>query len=144
MEKNHPPHTITYGQFAPENIERYQSLIKRLVSALANRPVTNQKLESPGFDLYFSAFQVWMKNCAENPEKAFEQQVSFWRDTASNYFGAQQTAYEATLKGFSDEQKTNLRPKDRRFSSPYWEKNPWLKFLRDQYLTTAQAAAEIV
>ncbi|MEM9332517.1 MAG: class I poly(R)-hydroxyalkanoic acid synthase [Pseudomonadota bacterium] len=144
MEEKQIPDTDDRSKIAVETYERYQTLLHRLVSALANKPVTNQKLESPGLDLYTSAFQVWMKNCAENPEKAFEQQVAYWRETATNYFNAQQAAYDSSMRGSSVEDQARSNSKDRRFTSPYWDKNPWLKFVRDQYLTTARATSELV
>ena len=136
---------IDFGK-TQEHADRYQELVRRLVSALANRPVTNQKLEAPGFDLYMSAFQAWMQDCAENPTRAYDQQASFWRETAQNYFSAQQNAYSALANQSSDDPAPTKEKSvnDRRFRSPYWNTNPWLQFLRDQYLTTSAATASVL
>ena len=109
--------------------------------------VPNHKLEAPGLDLFFSAFNAWMKDCAENPSRALDQQMSFWKETAQNYFKAQENLYSAMSGGWGNQDNdphTNSRSKDRRFQNPHWESNPWLQFIRDQYLTTSQATAELV
>ena len=50
----------------------------------------------------------------------------------------------ATHPDTGSPEKINARPSDRRFSNPNWDNNPWLRFLRDQYLTTTRSAAELV
>eukprot|EP00903_Cladosiphon_okamuranus_P022471 g20668.t1 len=77
---------------------------------------------------------------AQNPTRLLEQQVQYWGKSVQNFAEAQQIMANA-LK--SDEMKAQTaeppRSTDRRFSNPMWETNPYFKFLRDQYLTNAEA-----
>lgn len=147
MDKDPKPQFEDFAQLSSEKAIRYQKLIERLIAALANRPVVNQKLEAPGFELYLSAYQAWAKDYVDNPEKSFQQQVSFWRETAQNFYNAQQAAFGSFGTDAATEDKlkeTSQRPKDRRFGSPVWDSNPWMQFLRDQYLTISNSTRELM
>ena len=133
-------------EVAADNMDRFRSLSSRLVKALSGRPESNQKIEAPGFDIYMKAMGAWFADNAENPQKSYERQAKFWGETMQNLANAQQHAMASMMSAWdgNDEAKAAAKPVDRRFSNPLWNENPWLQFVRDQYLTTSAAVESMV
>ncbi|MEM7321051.1 MAG: class I poly(R)-hydroxyalkanoic acid synthase, partial [Pseudomonadota bacterium] len=76
--------------------------------------------------------EVW-----QNPAKLMEQQLEFWGKSVMNFAQAQQ----ALTKG---DTAADDGPRDRRFSNPMWENNPYFQFVKKQYMTNAQAIEQAV
>ncbi|MGI9364756.1 MAG: PHA/PHB synthase family protein, partial [Rhizobiaceae bacterium] len=131
------------------NMERLQVLTQRLIKVLANRQPTDPKMEAPGYDFYMKAANAWMAGLVSHPEKMAEQQAQYWRDSMNNMMSAQQAMADTFAKGFgqepnSDNAQEKRSRRDRRFSNAHWDTNPWFHFIRDQYLATSRAIAELV
>ena len=76
---------------------------------------------------------------AQNPTKLLEQQVQYWGKSVLNFAEAQQMMAEALAKKDEEGEAPKPAVNDRRFANPMWENNPYFKFVRDQYLTNAEA-----
>ncbi|MCK5500602.1 MAG: class I poly(R)-hydroxyalkanoic acid synthase, partial [Tritonibacter mobilis] len=123
-----------------ENLLRVEQLSKRLMDVLAQKKTHNPGLDAPNQELFARAASSYWAAMAQNPTRLLEQQVQYWGKSVQNFAEAQQIMANA-LKSDEVEAQTAEPPRstDRRFSNPMWETNPYFKFLRDQYLTNAEA-----
>ena len=123
-----------------ENLVRVEQLSKRLMDVLAQKKTHNPGLDAPNQELFARAASSYWASMAQNPTRLLEQQVQYWGKSVQNFAEAQQIMANA-LKSDEMEAQTAEPPRstDRRFSNPMWETNPYFKFLRDQYLTNAEA-----
>ncbi|WP_242626622.1 class I poly(R)-hydroxyalkanoic acid synthase [Paracoccus sediminis] len=117
-----------------ENIERIETLGKRLMSALSTRPMPNPGIEAPGPDLLMTAANAWMKTLSEQPARVLETQVNYWGDTLKNYANVQMAV--ARGQAAADHDDASL---DKRFSNPLWQSHPYFNFVKRQYLINAKA-----
>ncbi|TNJ48240.1 alpha/beta hydrolase [Phaeobacter sp. B1627] len=127
-----------------ENLERVELLSKRLVDVLAQKKPSTPGLDSPNQELFARAASSYWSAMAQNPTRLLEQQVQFWGKSVLNYAEAQQMMANALNQDGADGADPEApaappRPTDRRFANPMWEKIPYFKFVRDQYLTNAEA-----
>jgi len=122
-----------------ENLERVEQLSKRLVEVLAQKKTHNPGLDAPNQELFARAASSYWAAMAQNPSKLLEQQVQYWGQSVLNFAEAQQAMAQALSTEAQEEGAAEGRPADRRFANPMWDKNPYFKFVRDQYLTNAEA-----
>ncbi|MGI9354659.1 MAG: PHA/PHB synthase family protein [Rhizobiaceae bacterium] len=117
---------------------RMQEMTARLAAALANRQPSDPAMQGPGRDFYSKLVSAWFTQMSAEPAKAMEHASGYWSATMRNWAFAMQ----AMMPHDGGAQET--KRKDRRFSNPLWEVNPWFRFLKDQYLLTAKTAQEAV
>ncbi len=130
----------------PENIERLTSniqkieeLTKRLVSALAQRKHFNPAIEAPSGELFVKAASAYWSDMASNPSRLLESQLEMWSKSLQFYIDAQNMIAEGKF-----ELPEFDFPKDRRFSHPMWETNPYFSLIRRQYVMNSDAIREAV
>lgn len=117
-----------------ENIEKMDALSKRLMAVMAHKREVPKALQGPGPDLYQKAAAAYLSEMASNPAKILEGQVEYWGKTLKSYVAAQK---ELALGETAE--PAEPAAKDRRFSNPMWETNPYFRFLRQQYQTNTDA-----
>ncbi|MBP0481313.1 PHA/PHB synthase family protein [Sagittula salina] len=122
------------------NLKRVEELSQRLVQALTKRSPTPHALNGPDATLYTKAAQAYMQEWMTNPAKLIEQQVGYWGKTVSNFMEAQQALAAGKL---TMPERTSER-QDKRFQNPLWETNPYFNYVKEQYLTNADAIREAV
>ena len=121
-----------------ENMVQVETLSKRLVEVLAGKKGHTPALDGPNQELYARAASAYMAEAWQNPAKLLEHQIEFWGKSVMNFAEAQQ----ALVGGeFEDD---DAGPKDKRFSNPMWDTNPYFRFIRQQYQTNAQAISQAV
>lgn len=121
-----------------ENLSRIEALSARLATALARRRVPRPSLEGPGPELYAKAMTAWMTELMTDPARLYEHQVEYWARTLKHMAEAQAALAHDPLTGVPEDPG----PDDPRFSSPAWNQNPWLNFIKQQYLITAESLEE--
>lgn len=117
-----------------ENIERIETLGKRLVTALSARQMPNRGVEGPGPDLFVTAANAWVKSLSEQPGRVMENQVNYWGETLKNYASTQMAVARGKTIPTDDGGAT-----DKRFSNPLWNSHPYFSFVKRQYLINAKA-----
>jgi len=124
-----------------ENLVRVEHLSKRLIEVLAQKKGHNPGLDAPNQELFARAASSYWAAMAQNPTRLLEQQVQYWGKSVQNFAEAQQAMAQTLAAAQNEEGETTERPavNDRRFANPMWETNPYFRFLRDQYLTNAEA-----
>lgn len=122
-----------------ENMDKVEELSKRLVDAMSGKKGHNPALDGPNQELYAKAASAYWAEAMQNPAKLLEQQIEFWGQSVLNFAEAQQ----ALVSGEEAEEAASA-PRDKRFSNPLWETNPYFKFIRQQYQTNAEAIAQAV
>ncbi|WP_420003262.1 class I poly(R)-hydroxyalkanoic acid synthase [Arenibacterium sp. LLYu02] len=122
-----------------ENLERVEQLSKRLMEVMAHKKPHNPGLDGPNQELFARAASSYWTAMAQNPTKLLEQQVQYWGKSVLNFAEAQQMMAEALAKKDEEGEAPKPAANDRRFANPMWENNPYFKFVRDQYLTNAEA-----
>ena len=68
-----------------------------------------------------------------DPAKLMEHQLGYWGETLKHYVETQQKMMQGAQAPASD------GPKDRRFANPMWDTHPWFAYIKQQYLTNAEA-----
>ncbi|CUH44143.1 PHA/PHB synthase family protein [Ruegeria atlantica] len=121
-----------------ENMEKVEELSKRLVDAMSGKKGHNPALDGPNQELYAKAASAYWAEAMQNPARLMEQQIEFWGQSVMNFAEAQQA-----LVG-SEAEEAASGPRDKRFSNPLWETNPYFKFIRQQYQTNAEAISQAV
>jgi polyhydroxyalkanoate synthase len=122
-----------------ENLAKVEALSQRLVAALSSKRTPNPALEGPGQDLYLKASTAFLREWMENPSKLLETQINYWGQSLKHYFEAQQVLAKGKIAPPED-----TGPKDRRFSNPLWDTNPYFNFVKQQYLISAKAVEDAV
>lgn len=117
-----------------ENMGKIEALSQRLIAAMANKPATPTSLQGPNQELYSKAASAYMTEMVADPGKLIERQVSYWGEIMKNYAEAQTALTSGELSVPGQE-----APKDRRFSNPLWESNPYFNLVKNQYLTSVDA-----
>ncbi|MDX5357280.1 MAG: class I poly(R)-hydroxyalkanoic acid synthase, partial [Rhodobacterales bacterium] len=121
------------------NLQRIEQLSQRLIAALARKSSSDPALDGPDPELYMQTAAAWMHDTMKNPAKVVEQQVAWWGKTLKHYVEAQHVLTRGKLAAPPDP-----GPKDRRFANPLWDTHPYFNFLKQQYLTNAQALKDAV
>ncbi|MFC3615469.1 PHA/PHB synthase family protein [Lutimaribacter marinistellae] len=122
-----------------ENMEKVETLSKRLIEVMTSKTSHNPSLNAPDQQLFAKAATAYWTDAVQNPARLLEHQIEYWGKTVLNFAEAQQ----AVLKGDAAEDKRD-KLADRRFANPMWENNPYFNYIKNQYLTNAQAIAQAV
>ncbi|KUJ85607.1 poly(R)-hydroxyalkanoic acid synthase [Ruegeria marisrubri] len=121
-----------------ENMEKVEKLSKRLVEIMAGKKPHTPALDAPNHELFAKAATAYWTEVMQNPAKLLEQQLEYWGKSVMNFAEAQ----KALIGG--EAAKDEDGPKDRRFSNPLWDSNPYFRLIKQQYLTNAEALAQAV
>ena len=121
-----------------ENMTRVEELSKRLADVMSRKVPHNPALDGPNQELYARAATAYWAEAMQNPAKILEQQVEYWSKSVLNFAEAQK-ALAGKLENTDDG-----GPKDRRFSNPLWESSPYFHFVKQQYMTNADAIRKAV
>jgi polyhydroxyalkanoate synthase subunit PhaC len=121
------------------NLAKFDTLSKRLTTALGQYRPVDSALHGPSTDLYMKAATAYIAELMQNPAKLIEHQISHWGKTVKHYVEAQQALTKGTFTAPPDP-----GPKDRRFANPLWDTHPMFNYLKQQYLLTAEAITSTV
>ncbi len=121
------------------NLARIEELSQRLMSAVSQKKEINPGLQGPGQDLFAKAAAAYTSDVMTSPSRVFENQVEFWGKSLTQYMDTQQKLMQAILTPAEDDS-----PNDPRFASPLWSQHPYFNFIKQQYLTSAEAISEAV
>ncbi len=124
------------------NLERVEDLSQRLIQALSKKNPANPSLSGPDQELFAKAAMSYWSEALENPGKIYEQQLEYWGKSVRHYMEAQQMLLKGDAVEVSGESEDQL--KDKRFSNPMWETNPYFSYIREQYQLNAEAIAQAV
>lgn len=121
------------------NLARIEELTQRLIAALQQKKAHTPALDAPGHELYGKAMTAFLTEAMSNPARILEQQVAFWGKSLEHYVEMQKAMAGQAVEPAADE-----RPKDRRFSNPLWDTNPYFHFIKRQYQTNVEAMEQAV
>ncbi|WP_170402166.1 PHA/PHB synthase family protein [Ruegeria arenilitoris] len=121
-----------------ENMLKVEDLSKRLIEVMASKKGHTPALDGPNQELFARAATAYWAEALQNPAKLLEQQLEYWGKSVLNFAAAQQALLAG--EGEADEAPS----KDKRFSNPLWDTNPYFRLVRQQYLTNAEAIANAV
>ncbi len=121
------------------NLSKIEGLQQRLVSALTKKQQIPTSLNGPDSDLYAKAGQAYWQEALQNPAKLIEQQVQYWGQTMQHFAEAQKAFSAGRMEAPEDN-----GPKDRRFSNPLWNTNPYFNFIKQQYQINGDAIRKAV
>ncbi|WP_420586680.1 PHA/PHB synthase family protein [Ruegeria sp.] len=121
-----------------ENMEKVEQLSKRLIEVMAVKKPHTAALDGPNQELFARAATAYWTDAWQNPAKLLEQQLEYWGKSVLNFAEAQQ----AMTTGEVGEEEP--APRDKRFSNPLWETNPYFRLIRQQYQTNSDAIAQAV
>ena len=122
-----------------ENLGKVEDLSKRLLTVLTNKTSHNPALDGPDQTLFAEGVAAYWTQALQNPIHLFEKQVEYWGHSAINLANAQR----AVLTGETQE-GDHGHVGDRRFANPFWDTNPVFHYIKEQYLTNAEAIEEAV
>lgn len=122
-----------------ENLTRVEELSKRLVDVMAHKRPHHPGLDGPNQQLFARAATSYWAAMVQNPAKLMEQQIGYWSQTVQNFAEAQKI-----IAGQSLEDGGETLGKDRRFANPMWDSNPYFHYVKQQYMTNAEALREAV
>jgi polyhydroxyalkanoate synthase len=117
-----------------ENLSKVETLSQRLIDVMSQKNGHNPALDGPNQELYSKAATAYWTQAVQEPSKFLESQLEFWGKSVMHFVEAQQAMSKGTLQAPADP-----GPKDRRFSNPLWDTNPYFNFVKQQYLTNAKA-----
>jgi polyhydroxyalkanoate synthase len=137
-EDNAPVLNAEHIERLAENMEKVEGLTKRLVDAMSNKTPHNPALDGPNQELFARAATAYWTKAMQDPAHLLQQQIEYWGKTVMNFAEAHQAM---TSGGVAEGEQG---PKDRRFANPLWDKNPYFNYIKQQYLTNAQAIREAV
>ncbi|WP_282076476.1 PHA/PHB synthase family protein [Epibacterium ulvae] len=120
-----------------ENMSRVDELSKRLAQAVALKEPHNPGLDGPNQELFARAATAYWAEMWQNPARLMEQQAAYWGQTMANFAEAQNAAK-------AEDEISESAISDRRFSHGMWESNPYFRYIKQQYLTNANAIHEAV
>ncbi|UWR47689.1 class I poly(R)-hydroxyalkanoic acid synthase [Phaeobacter inhibens] len=126
-----------------KNMEQVEQLSKRLMDVLAQKKSHPPSLDAPNQELFARAATAYWSEMAKNPAKLLEKQVSYWGQAVVNFAEAQ-SLLAKSLDGDGAEDTAPSSPSDRRFVNPMWQSNPYFHFIKQQYLTNAEAIRNAV
>lgn len=123
-----------------ENLTKVEALSQRLINVMSQKEKPNPALGSPDQELFGKAATAYWAEAMQNPAKILENQLEFWGKSVKHYVEAQQVF----AKGTPETVPEDTGPKDRRFSNPLWDTNPYFSFVKKQYLINAGAIRQAV
>jgi polyhydroxyalkanoate synthase len=121
------------------NLVKVEELSQRLTAALAQKRVVDPALHGPAPDVYMKAAAAYLAEMMSNPARVVEHQVGYWGRALKHYVEAQQTLAKGEFKAPPDP-----GPKDRRFQNPLWDTQPFVNYIKQQYLLNAEAISTAV
>ena len=121
------------------NLQRIEELSQRLVSAMGSGRKVPTSLQGPNPDLYVKAAGAYASEMMNNPAKMIESQVAFWGKSVKHYVESQHLLAQVKL-----EAPAGSAPRDSRFANEMWDTNPYFNFVKQQYLTNAEAIQQSV
>ncbi|UXX84338.1 PHA/PHB synthase family protein [Roseovarius pelagicus] len=124
------------------NLERVEELSQRLIEALSKKNPANAALSGPSQDLFAKAAMSYWSEALENPGRIYEQQLEYWGKSVRHFMDSQQMLLKGEHAQAPGEAKDRL--KDKRFSNPMWDTNPYFNLVREQYQLNAEAIAQAV
>ncbi len=133
-----PELTEEHVERLKENMGKVEELSKRLVEVMAGKTPHTPALDGPNQELFAKAATAYWADVMQNPSKLLEQQIEYWGKSVLNFAEAQ----KAMTTGESEE--PDAPAKDKRFSNPMWDTNPYFRLIRQQYQTNADAIAQAV
>ena len=137
-QDNAPELTGEQFEMLKENMEKVEELSKRLIDVMAGKTPHTPALDGPNQELFAKAAAAYWSEALQNPAKLLEQQIEYWGKSVLNFAEAQQALAQGGLEPVED------TPKDRRFSNPMWDANPYFRYIKQQYMTNAKTIAEAV
>ncbi|MGH1577492.1 class I poly(R)-hydroxyalkanoic acid synthase [Planktotalea sp.] len=127
------------SQLMEENLAKIEALSERLIKVVSGKPAANPAISAPNQELFANAVSSYWKAMMDNPAKVFEHQTAFWGKSVKHYVEAQQVLAKGKLEAPADS-----FTKDRRFSNPLWNTNPYFNYVKQQYLINAEAISQAV
>ncbi|RPE71007.1 polyhydroxyalkanoate synthase [Pacificibacter maritimus] len=121
------------------NIAKIEALSNRLIAAMARKKPIPVALQGPSQDLFAKASSAYVAEMINNPAKIIEHQIGYWGKTMTHLAEAQTKLAKGDYTPAPDD-----GPKDRRFSNPLWDTHPYFNFVKQQYLSNAQAMTQAV
>ncbi len=121
-----------------ENLERVETLSKRLLDIMAQKRGHHPGLDGPNQELFARAASSYWTGMLQNPSRLMSQQVEFWSKSVHNFAEAQKTV------GGKMPDAEDGPSKDRRFQNPLWQSNPYFNYVKRQYLTNAEGLRAVV
>ncbi|MEW9918906.1 PHA/PHB synthase family protein [Marimonas sp. MJW-29] len=122
-----------------ENLKKVEELGERLRNVMASRQTHKPALDGPNQQLFTKAVQAYMNEALNNPAKLMEQQMGYWAKALTHFMEAQQALATGPMAAPKDR-----TAKDRRFTNPMWETNPYFNFVKQQYLINSEALEQAV
>ncbi|MEQ9693396.1 class I poly(R)-hydroxyalkanoic acid synthase [Shimia sp. SDUM112013] len=122
-----------------ENLAQVERLSQRLIEVMARRKPLRKDLNAPNHEVFTNAATAYWTEMMNNPGKVLEQQLDFWAKSVKHFVDAQHLIAQGKLEAPEDP-----TPKDRRFSNPMWQSNPYFNFIKQQYLLNAKAIEDAV
>tara|TARA_R110002094_G_scaffold197841_6_gene170186 strand:+ start:1965 stop:3770 length:1806 start_codon:yes stop_codon:yes gene_type:complete len=122
-----------------ENLKKVEELTERFTQVMATRKTHQAALDGPNQQLFTKAAQSYLTEAVNNPAKLMEQQIGYWTKTMTHFVEAQQALSQMPAAAPKD--RTD---KDRRFSNPLWDSNPYFNFVKQQYLINSAALKQAV
>ena len=119
------------------NLNKINDLTHRMVAAMSERKAHSPALESPDYQFYAKAAAAYFAEMMSNPSRIIEAQVGYWTQSLRNWSEIQQQIATGELDSEPEP------PTDKRFKNPNWEKNPYFKLIKQQYLLSAQTVEAI-
>ena len=121
------------------NLARIDELSQRLLAAFGNKRQSDKGLQGPGADFLQNAGGAMWADMLADPARLMESQVSYWAKSLKNFADAQGGVGDAVAGDAPDD-----AAKDRRFSDPQWETNPYFNYAKRQYQLNAEVIGESV
>lgn len=137
-QDNAPELTGEHIDRLKENMAKVEVLSKRLVEVMAKKSPHTPALDGPNQELFAKAATAYWNDAIHNPARLWEQQLEYWGKSVLNFAEAQQAMAKGSVEADND------APKDRRFSNPMWDTNPYFHLVKQQYQTNANAIAKAV
>jgi polyhydroxyalkanoate synthase len=133
-----PMHTPEHIEKLKKNMNNVEALSQRLIEVMAQKKTHNAALDGPNQDLFARAATAYWAEAVQNPARLLEQQIEFWGKSVMNFAEAQQ------IMASDSAADAAATPGDRRFANPMWQNNPYFHFIKQQYLTNADAIRQSV
>ncbi len=137
-EDQTPKLTEEHIERLKENMDKVEELSKRLVEVMASKTPHTPALDGPNQELFARAASAYWTEAMQNPAKLLEQQIEYWGKSVLNFAEAQKALTS------EEEGEPKIQTKDKRFTNPMWETNPYFRLIRQQYQTNAEAIAQAV
>ena len=122
-----------------ENLTKVEALSKRLIDVMTHKKPLRADINAPDPELFGKAATAYWQEMLQNPGKVLESQLDFWAKSVKHFVDAQHVLAQGKIEAPEDPM-----PKDRRFSNPLWQSNPYFNYIKQQYQLNAEAMREAV